>query len=56
MQEESNKSTRGMLDPEESITILRNFGNLKTQCGVSEDLNLHDLECSLAGTQEEYAV
>jgi len=28
MQEESKRSIRGLLDPEEDITIIRNVGNL----------------------------
>lgn len=57
MQGESKKSIRGLLDPEEGITILRNFGNLlKDTVWHLRRTESSRLRCSFAGMQEEFAV
>jgi hypothetical protein len=57
VQEELKKSIRGLLDPEEGITMLRNFGNLlKDTVWHLKRRESSRLRCSLAGTQEEFAV
>jgi hypothetical protein len=53
----SKKSIRGLFDPEEGISILRNIGSLlKDKVWHLRRPESQDWDCSLEGTQETFAV